>query len=121
MEERPIVIMCAMEVEADFLISKLENAKKTTVNKYEFFEGTINDYPIVVCFCKVMCINAAVATYIAIDKYNPIAIISQGTAGAHGKNIHTGDIVVGEKCVNIVSFKTPQKKEGEGEKPCCTR
>lgn len=114
MSKRPIVIMCAMDVEAEFLISKLANVRTVTVNKYKFFEGMINDYPVVVCCCKVMSINAAVATYIAIEKYNPIAIISHGIAGAHGKNVHRGDIVVGEKCVNISSFKSPYKKEGEG-------
>lgn len=114
MEERPIVIMCAMEVEMDFLLEKLENAKCEVVGKYKFYEGTIKNYPVVICQCFVMSINATVATYIAIQKYQPKAIISQGTAGAHGKNIHTGDIVVGEKCINIVSCKTPAKKEGEG-------
>lgn len=114
MRERPIVIMCAMDVEAEFLIAKLANVKTCNVNKYKFFEGMINDYPVVICCCKVMTINAAVATYIAIEKYNPIAIISQGTAGAHGRNVHKGDIVVGEKCVNISSFRSPTKIEGEG-------
>lgn len=114
MSKRPIVIMAAMEVEADFLLNQLQNVKCETVNKYKFYEGTINDYPVVVCRMYVMSVNAAVASYIAIEKYNPIAIISQGTAGAHGKNIHKGDIVVGEKCLNIVSCRTPYKKEGEG-------
>jgi adenosylhomocysteine nucleosidase len=114
MEKRPIVVMAAMEVEADFLASKLENVKETEVNKYKFYEGTVNGYPVVVCRCLVMTINAAVATYIAIEKYNPIAIISQGTAGGSGENIHKGDIVIGEKCINIISSKTPYKKEGEG-------
>lgn len=114
MRKRPIVIMVAMKIEASWLIDKLVNVKCETVNQYTFYEGVIHDYPVVVCHCLVGTINAAVATYMAIEKYQPIAIISEGTAGAHGKNIHKGDIVVGEKCVNIVSSKTPHKKEGEG-------
>lgn len=114
MKKNPIVIMAAMDVEADFLIKKLENMTYETIEKYEFYEGTIEDYPIVICRCYVGTINASIATFISIEKYQPIAILSQGTAGAHGKNIHTGDLVIGEKCVNIVSCKTPYKKEGEG-------
>lgn len=114
MEKKPIVIMAAMEVEADFLIQKLENVTCKNVNQYKFYEGTIHDYPIVICQCLVMTINATLATYIAIEKYHPIAIISQGTAGATARNIHKGDIVIGEKCMNIVSYKSPYRKEGEG-------
>lgn len=114
MRKNPIVIMVSMKVEANFLIEKLENAKCESINKYNFYEGTINGYPVVICYCHVMSLNAGIATFVAIQKYHPIAIISQGTAGAHGKNIHKGDIVVGEKCINIVSCRTPLKKEGEG-------
>lgn len=114
MRKRPIVIMVAMKIEAAWLIDKLVNVKCETVNQYTFYEGFINDYPVVICHSLVGTINAAVATYIAIEKYQPIAIISEGTAGSHGKDIHKGDIVVGEKCVNIMSVKTPHKKKGEG-------
>lgn len=114
MKKRPILIMAAMKIEASWLIEKLANVKCETVNRYTFYEGFIHDYPVVVCHCLVGTIHAAVATYMAIEKYQPIAIISEGTAGAHGKDIHKGDIVVGEKCANIMSAKTPLKKEGEG-------
>jgi len=117
MEKRPILIMVAMEVETNFLISKLENQVCQKVNKYKFFEGKINNYPIVICLSNVMTINSSVATVIAIQKYNPIAIINEGTAGAHCKDIHTGDIVVGERCFNINSFQSLHKKEGEGSNP----
>ena len=30
------------------------------------------------------------------------------------KNIHTKDIVIGEKCININSYKTPSRARGEG-------
>ena len=96
MKKNPIVIMAAMDVEADFLIKKLENMTYETIEKYKFYEGTIEDYPIVICRCYVGTINASIATFISIEKYQPIAILSQGTAGAHGKNIHTGDLVIGE-------------------------
>ena len=114
MKKRPIVIISSMKIELKWLIEKLECVCREEINKYTFYKGSIQNYPIIICHSHVMSINATIATYIAIEKYNPIAIINQGTAGAHEKKIHKGDIVIGEKCLNIVSSKTPLKKEGEG-------
>ena len=44
-------------------------------------------------------------------------IINQGIAGAHKKDIHIGDIVIGEKCCNINSYSMPTKSENEGTNP----
>ena len=112
--KRPILIIAAMDIEVVFLVKKMQNVNEFDINKYKFFEGTISDYPIVICICNCMTINAATATCIAIQKYNPIAIINEGTSGAHSRNIHRGDIVIGEKCVNIVSYKSPHKSENGG-------
>lgn len=114
MTKRPIVIMVAMKAEMDYLLEKLENKKIEKVNKYEFYEGTMNNYPVVICHFHIMSFNAAIATTIAITKYNPIAIIDEGCSGSHSNDIKRNDIVIGEKCINIVSAKTPHKSEHEG-------
>lgn len=114
MNKRPLVIIAAMDVEFELLKEKLENYKYTKINKYDCYEGEINNYPVVICNCLIMGINAAVATTLAIQKYHPIAIINEGTAGGHGHNVHKGDIVIGENCINILSAGTPIRKEGEG-------
>ena len=114
MENRPIVIMAAIDKEIDFLLKKLEKRKLEKYNIYEFYEGELYNYPVVLVYSKVGVINATLATYIAITKYNPIAIINEGIAGAHGKNIHTKDIIIGKECFNIVSSRTPIKTIGEG-------
>ena len=46
-----------------------------------FYKGTINDYPVVVSVTEIGMTNAAVATTLGIENFNPIAIINQGTAG----------------------------------------
>ena len=114
MKNRPIAIIVAMKDEFNILKNKLENKKQIEINGFMFYEGTIDDYPIVICHCKIMTINATIATVLTIKKYNPIAIINQGTAGGHGKDIHTGDIIIGKKTLNIISSKTSYKKKGEG-------
>lgn len=111
---RPILVIAAMDVEFELLKEKLESMKISRLNKYDCYEGFINHYPVVICNCTVMSVNAAIATTLAIQKYKPRAIINEGTAGGHGLNVHKGDIVIGENCINILSSGTPQKKKGEG-------
>lgn len=81
MEKRPVVIIAAMDVEFKLLKDKMENLKVSKINKYNCYEGLIDNYPVVICNCLVMSINAAIATTLAIQKYNPMAIINEGTAG----------------------------------------
>ena len=114
MTKKPIVIIASMEIGIQVLLKKMEHVVKKNINKYEFYEGMIHHYPVVVCHCHVMSFNAAVATTLAIQTYHPLAIINEGCSGAHGKEIHKNDIVIGKRCINIVSNKTPHKKEGEG-------
>ncbi len=78
---KPILIIAAMDVEFDLLKDKLQNLKISKINKYDFYEGTIENYPVVICNCLIMSINAAIATTLAIQKYDPLVIINEGTAG----------------------------------------
>lgn len=114
MDKRPIVIIASMKEETDFLKEKLENFKEIKNGIYTFWEGKMYNYPVVIIFAGIGVINSSVATYIAINNYNPILIINEGTAGGFDRNIHTKDIVIGEKCININSYKTPSKAIGEG-------
>lgn len=114
MEKKPIVVIVAMDAEMNLLLEKLEDVKHKEINIYNFWEGKVNNYPVVICKCNVMSINAAVATHIAIENYNPLVVINEGTAGGHGLDIHKGDIVIGEKTINIMSSQTPDKAKGEG-------
>lgn len=110
----PIVIQGAMDVETQTLIEALEDAEEITYGGWNFWKGTINDYPVVVSKTEVGMTNAAASTVLAIEKFNPIAIINQGTSGGHDPALHRGDIVLGEKSVNIGSFKSDHSDLGEG-------
>ena len=57
---------------------------------------------------------ASASVVIAKQHFDPVAIINQGIAGGHTRDIHVGDIVVGEYCVNMNSFKTPFAPQGCG-------
>ena len=113
--QRPIMINVAMEdVEMNILKEKLVNLTKVEDKACTFFEGLLNDYPVVLCLTGVGMVNAAVATTVGINKYNPKAIIVQGTAGAHSNDIHRYDIVVSTDVVNINSIKTQERNARDG-------
>lgn len=93
--ERPILIVAAMEdVELEYLITKLENARKREYKSFKFFEGKINGNEVVICTSNVGLINSGIATTIGIEKYNPRIIINEGVAGGYIETIHKGDIVI---------------------------
>ena len=58
--------------------------------------------------------NACISTQLAIEQFKPDLVINQGCAGAHKKELKTGNIIIGTKSVYINNFKTPTKKENEG-------
>lgn len=114
---RPILLQAAMEVECQELLKNISSIKEKEIQGYHFYEGKIKDYPIVISLSKVGLINTSSSLTIAMMEYNPIAIINIGITGATTKELHVGDIVVGESCININSYRTPIKKEQEGTNP----
>src|SRR6185503_18771341 len=58
--------------------------------------------------------NAAAATVLAAERYRPVAIINQSTAGGHQPDLHVYDIVLDTHAVNLGSFKTGYRPRGEG-------
>lgn len=117
MENNVILIQGAMDIEVNFLISNLLNPKKLTIAGYEFTIGNIGNAKIVVSKTLIGTINATIATTLGIEKFNPDIVINQGIAGAHKSDIHTGDIIIGEKCCNINAYSAPPKMKNEGSNP----
>jgi adenosylhomocysteine nucleosidase len=110
----PVVVQGAMDVEIRRLAGALQNVTEENVGGWTFWRGTIDGYPVVVSKTLKGMSNAAAATALAADRYHPIAIINQGTAGGHVPELHVFDIVVGTEAVNIGSFKTGYRARGGG-------
>lgn len=60
---------------------------------------------------------SSVATTLGIERYKPLFIINQGTAGALVDWLNQGDIVVGKEMYYISQFSTDEKKEKEDINP----
>lgn len=115
--KQPIIIQGAMEMEIEELLKSVNIEKKENINGFKFYIGEISGYPVIISETQVGIINASMATLLAIQTYNPVAIINQGIAGAHVDYIHRNDIVIGEKSVNINAFITGIKNKDEGSNP----
>ncbi|WP_430785681.1 5'-methylthioadenosine/S-adenosylhomocysteine nucleosidase [Virgibacillus flavescens] len=115
--QRPILVQGPMPIEAEKFAERLENVKKKKSGTFEFYIGTVDAYPVIVSKTGKGMENTAAATAVAVEKYNPIAIINQGTSGGHDPDLHVFDIVLGTRSVNIGSLKTGDRAENEGIAP----
>lgn len=117
MKKKTILIQVAMEIECQEILKKIDNIQMLEIQTYKFYKGTLNSYPIVVSVSKVGLIQASASLTIAINEFQPSMIINLGIAGACDKEMHVGDIVIGESCININSYRTAILNENEGSNP----
>ena len=95
--QRPIIIQGPMPIEAENFAKRLKNVKEEKSGNFVFYKGTLDNYPVIVAKTGKGMENTAAATAVAIEKYNPIAIINQGTSGGHDPNLNVFDIVLGKR------------------------
>ncbi|MEE9901646.1 MAG: 5'-methylthioadenosine/S-adenosylhomocysteine nucleosidase [Acinetobacter haemolyticus] len=114
MKLQPIVIQGALPVESERMAAKLDHVTVETIGGWKFWKGTYKGYPMIISKTRMGMSNSAAATAIAIQKYQPIAIINQGTSGGHDPELNVFDIVLGKYTTNIGAFRTPQQPIGGG-------
>lgn len=111
---RPVVVQGAMEIEVRALVAALDHPVEEHIQGWTFWSGTIAGYPVVVSKTLKGGANAAAATALATERFHPLAIINQGTAGGHDPALHVSDIVLGTASINIGAFKTGTRVKGDG-------
>lgn len=108
----PVLIQGAMEVETDWLVSRLERPEAFSWGGFQFWRGDFQGLDLTVSRTGIGTIYAAGATAVGIEKFHPRVVINQGIAGSHCESLHVGDIVVGESCIHIHNLKTPPRGGG---------
>ena len=111
---KPILIQGAENSEINYFLEKMNNKKEIEIATFKFWTGELFDYPIIISRTKVGEVNSAIATTIAIMNFKPRCIINQGTAGAHARDLHRGDIVIGEDYVFLTTFKSEPREYKTG-------
>lgn len=114
LDRPPIVVQGAMQLEIEKLAGRLEHASEERIGGWTFWRGRVDGYPVIISKTLKGTTNAAAATVLAIERYHPVAILNQGTAGGHDPGLHLYDIVLGTSALNLGAFKTRFRPAGSG-------
>ncbi|MBQ8554332.1 MAG: 5'-methylthioadenosine/adenosylhomocysteine nucleosidase [Clostridia bacterium] len=87
-------IICAGDREVAPFLPLIDECKVTEKAMLKFHAGKINGIEVVVLFCGVCKVNAAVATQILIDTYRVDMMINAGTAGGMNHELAIFDAVI---------------------------
>lgn len=89
-----IAIIGAMEEEVHVLRDKLNNLKKEEIAGSEYNVGTYEGKEVVLLKSGIGKVNAAMATAILLEKYQPDVVINTGSAGGLHTDLNVGDVVI---------------------------
>ena len=115
-QKRPILLEGAMNIEIEKLVHELENPVVYKILNYVYIAGTYKNYPVIVARTEQGMENSAAVTALAIENFNPIAVINQGTAGGHVAEAQINSVIIGDKYVNNSAYITENTPEGAGVK-----
>ncbi|MDF7665440.1 5'-methylthioadenosine/S-adenosylhomocysteine nucleosidase [Bifidobacterium sp. ESL0745] len=89
-----IAVQCALEREAELIVSKMDDAQTETILNNRVTTGSYKGVPLVVCVGGMGAANAASASQFIIDRYTPKALIFSGIAGSINPGLAVGDILI---------------------------
>ena len=87
-------IIGAMQVEVEILLAAMENKESRTIAGSTFYEGTLENLPVVVVQCGVGKVNAAICAQILCDCFGITHLVNTGIAGSLCAELDIGDLVV---------------------------
>lgn len=94
-----IGIIGAMTVEVETLKQKMTNLRTSHKAQMTFFEGELEDSPVVVVVSGVGKVNAALCVQILCDCYGVTHIVNTGVAGSLCAQLDIGDLVISTKAM----------------------
>lgn len=87
-------IICAGDEELEPFLSHIEETTIREKAMLKFYEGKINNVPIVALYSGVCKVNAAIAAQILIDTYDIHSIINAGTAGGMDEGMELFNTII---------------------------
>lgn len=88
-----------MESEVELLVSMLDEKDCRKIGKHTYYTGSLSGTPVVIARAGVGKVNAAVCTAAMILEFAPEFILNTGVAGALGKGITVGDVIIADSCI----------------------
>ena len=87
-------IIGAMDVEVQTLKEKLQDLQVTKKAGMVFYQGKLEDMPVVVVQCGVGKVNAALCVQILCDWFDVTHLVNTGVAGSLCNDLDIGDFVI---------------------------
>jgi adenosylhomocysteine nucleosidase len=109
-----LLVQGALDSELRPLLAALEGRRQVQLDAWTFWTGRIAGRRVVVSRTEVGPLNAAAATVMGIKHFRPRAVINQGTAGGHSRDLQLWDIVVGARTVDFSGLRQTHGDEGTG-------
>ena len=113
-QQRPVVVQGAMDVETQHIIAHLTESHEEPFGPFRCVRGFYEGQPLVVSETQWGMANASALAALAIARYQPQAVISQGTAGAHDPALDVYDIVLGVRTANSSAWQSHYRAAGSG-------
>lgn len=89
-----IGIIGAMELEVEQLKREMTVASVIKKAGMDFYEGTLEDVPVVIVRCGIGKVNAALCVQILADVFRVSHVINTGVAGSLNADLDIGDILI---------------------------
>ena len=89
-----IAIIGAMDEEVALLKENISGVQKEIRANCELFTGNISGHDVILLKSGIGKVNAAMATTIAIEHFQPEVLINTGSAGGLNQDLEVGDIVI---------------------------
>ena len=95
-----IAIIGAMDEEIALLLTKIEVQSDVMIANSRFIQGKLEGKEVVLLKSGIGKVNAAMATTILHEPYQPTAVINTGSAGGLDTSLSIGDIVISDRVVH---------------------
>lgn len=103
-----IGIIGAMEEEVTLLRAEIKEATTKVIANTEFIEGTIGGQEVVLVRSGIGKVNAAIATTLLLEMYEPTVVLNTGSAGGFSTTLEVGSVVISDEVchhdVDVTAF-----------------
>lgn len=89
-------IIGAMAVEIETLKSQLKDMSTDERCGMTFYQGNLEQLPVVIVVCGVGKVNAALCVQVLCDRYGVTHIVNTGVAGSLSSELNIGDFVISQ-------------------------
>lgn len=95
-----IAIVGAMEEEVEILRREIGLGKIKSIANCEFIEGKVGKHQVVVTKSGIGKVNAAMATAVLLQSYDPDIVLNTGSAGGTHAGLDVGTVVISDQVLH---------------------